>query len=141
MESQCIWEPPTFDTSRQPSLAHEANVLLDPNFQENFARSAKWCVQSKYHLFRIFFSFSLMPRIHGFTASPDHWYGNEGAQMVLSLSHIVRIAVCNISTRGPFFSHRVFGSRKLIGGITRCASPQDIGNEALPRPGQPKKKG
>jgi len=69
MESQCtIWEPPTFDTSVQPSLAHEANLLSDPNFQENFARSAKWCVQLKYHLFEAFFS--LMPRIHAFTGSP-----------------------------------------------------------------------
>ena len=30
VEAECIWEPPTFDTSGQPSLAHEANLLLDP---------------------------------------------------------------------------------------------------------------
>ena len=135
MESQCtIWEPPTFDTSVQPSLAHEANLLSDPNFQENFARSAKWYVQLKYRLFEAIFS--LMPRnsrIHGL---PDHWHGNEGAQMVLSLSHTARIAVCNISTCGFLFPLCVLGSQNLI-GITRGASPQDIGNEVQPRSGQP----
>ena len=137
MESQCIWEPPTFDTSRQPSLAHEANLLLDPNFQENFARSAKWCVQLKYHLFEAFF-FSLMPRIHAIRGLVDHWHGNEGARMVLSHSPTVRIAVCNISTCGFLFPLCLLGSQKLIGGITaRGASPQDVGNEALPLSGQP----
>jgi hypothetical protein len=136
MESQCIWEPPTFDTSRQPSLAHEANLLLDPNFQENFARSAKWCVQLKYPLFEAFFSIDAPDsRIHGLA---DYWHGNEGAQMVLSLSPTVRIAVCNISTCGFLCPLCLLGSQKLIGGITtRGASPQDVGNEALPRSGQP----
>ncbi|KAN0125744.1 WD40 repeat-like protein [Russula decolorans] len=43
MESQYIWKPPTFDISKQPTLAHDAHLPSDPHFQENFARSAKWC--------------------------------------------------------------------------------------------------
>lgn len=48
MESQYIWKPPTFDTSRQPTLAHESRLPSDPHFQENFARSAKWCDTFKH---------------------------------------------------------------------------------------------
>lgn len=85
----------------------------------------------------LFFLFSLIidapdSRI---TDSPDHWHGNEGAQMVLSLSHIVRIAVCNISTRGPFFSTSCVWVPKT--DWRNYTSPQDIGYEALPRLGQP----
>jgi hypothetical protein len=43
MESQYIWKPPTFDTSRQPTLVREAHLPSDPDLHENFARSAKWC--------------------------------------------------------------------------------------------------
>jgi len=58
--------------------------------------------------FRVFYCFFLIDapdsRIHGLA---DHRYGNEGALMDLSLSHIVRIVVCNISTRALFSFHIV----------------------------------
>ncbi|KAI0250071.1 WD40-repeat-containing domain protein [Lactifluus subvellereus] len=42
-ESQYTWRPPTFDISRQPTPVHRGNLLPDPQFPENFARSVKWC--------------------------------------------------------------------------------------------------
>ena len=71
MESQYIWEPPTFDTSRQPPLVHEAHLPPDPHFPENFARSAKWCAQKREIPFSGYF-FLLTPLPHGLAT--DHWH-------------------------------------------------------------------
>jgi hypothetical protein len=63
MESQHAWQPPIFDVSRPPSLAHEAHLPPDPHFPQNFARSAKWCVRRYKEKVTHFFSF--MPWIYG----------------------------------------------------------------------------
>jgi hypothetical protein len=81
MESQFIWKPPAFDTSGEPTLLHEAHLTSDHHFEENFARSVKWCA----------FNNTLF---HPLLLNPSR----KGAQTVLSLLHTVRIAVCNIST-------------------------------------------
>jgi telomerase Cajal body protein 1 len=39
------WSPPQFNTSERPSLANRLELEPDPNFAENFIRTAKWYVK------------------------------------------------------------------------------------------------
>src|SRR6266403_1916472 len=112
MESQYIWTPPTFDISRQPTLAHEAHLPSDPHFQENFARSAKWCA------FRTYLRL----------VNPSH----KGARTVRSLLHTVRTAVCNISISEFCPTNSQTDVRNLR---TDGPSPQDFLNVTLPQSG------
>jgi hypothetical protein len=100
-ESQYIWEPPTFDITEQPSLAHEAHLLPDPHFQENFARSAKWCVCDEESFF--FFASLLFIDAPDSRLADDHSHGHQGVQTVHSLWHTVRIALCNILTCESYY--------------------------------------
>ncbi|KAI0262220.1 quinon protein alcohol dehydrogenase-like superfamily [Gloeopeniophorella convolvens] len=43
MAEEYIWTPPAFNVSKDPTLIHTTHLLPDPDFPENFARSAKWC--------------------------------------------------------------------------------------------------
>ncbi|KZV68763.1 hypothetical protein PENSPDRAFT_507463 [Peniophora sp. CONT] len=37
-----VWQPPVYDTSREPSLAAHADLIPNTTFPRNFARTAKW---------------------------------------------------------------------------------------------------
>ena len=37
-----VWQPPEYDVSREPNLTARAELILDPVFPRNFARTAKW---------------------------------------------------------------------------------------------------
>lgn len=42
-ENQYVWIPPSYNTSHGPSLSTTASLAPDSEFEQNFARSAKWC--------------------------------------------------------------------------------------------------
>ena len=43
-ENQYVWIPPSYNTSHGPSLLTTASLAPDSEFEQNFARSAKWYV-------------------------------------------------------------------------------------------------
>ncbi|VDC05093.1 unnamed protein product [Peniophora sp. CBMAI 1063] len=42
VDQSLVWQPPEYDTSREPELAARAELVPDPDFPRNFARTAKW---------------------------------------------------------------------------------------------------
>ncbi|KAI0067581.1 WD40 repeat-like protein [Artomyces pyxidatus] len=41
--TQYAWVPPEYNASREPTPSWKDNLVHDPSFPDNFARSARWC--------------------------------------------------------------------------------------------------